>query len=378
MRVGAGTVMAATPVLIWTGSAQSAPAAPTQPVVGQTYTQEQAASDGMLDESVSPLSDGGSLYSYTSQFSAGSVQYPVPPQGFSPLTGSAAQLAEYGFPPRPSSGTALSEWLTAMTNYTGTPIPDLLLRADPDSHTVATSPEQGAEPQSTQQDVGAPSAASTLARAGNWAGYIASLSSPNYVATIGTAVLPSTSTYCGSGSKMPVWTGLGGAGGFAGGGNLMQEGIDYNNIDPGQIIPFYELIYNDNSHNWQTELGSSNLGVGAGNSIYMQLSYQASTETAFFYIENEFNGEASSAYKSGPDIAAYYDGTSAEWITEQFGGGGPGAVPLKNFSPIQWYGAQAELSNGNWKAINAGPNWKVYSGQSSTDITGYPGMTGSP
>ena len=82
-----------------------------------------------------------------------------PPSAFNPLTASATQLQEYGFPPRPTGGSALAVWLTAMkavhvSNYsysvisTSSAVPESGAGATNSSCTQAQS-EFGSQPASS-------------------------------------------------------------------------------------------------------------------------------------------------------------------------------------------------------------------------------------
>ena len=52
--------------------------------------------------------------------------FPEPPPGFNPVTGTAAQLQEYGFPPRPpvNNAGALAAWSSAMEKVKSVSPPD--------------------------------------------------------------------------------------------------------------------------------------------------------------------------------------------------------------------------------------------------------------
>ncbi len=63
------------------------------------------------------LPKGGTSYDYLVH--GAKVQVLVPPKGFDPATATNAQLNEYGFPPRPTSPSALALWTTEMRSWKG-------------------------------------------------------------------------------------------------------------------------------------------------------------------------------------------------------------------------------------------------------------------
>lgn len=74
---------------------------------------------------IEELADGGKIYVYI--INGIENRFPVPPEGFKPLTASDEQLETYGFPPRPTdeSSEDYEEWEYIMSNYKSTPIPDI-------------------------------------------------------------------------------------------------------------------------------------------------------------------------------------------------------------------------------------------------------------
>jgi hypothetical protein len=76
-----------------------------------SYTRAalSACSIPTYPESTSSLSGGGALYSYTGPNGLYS-QTIMPPAGFDPTTATAAQLAEYAYPPRPADPQGMALW----------------------------------------------------------------------------------------------------------------------------------------------------------------------------------------------------------------------------------------------------------------------------
>jgi hypothetical protein len=107
---------AAVTVLVCAGGADAAPLS-TPPANCQgsfnpySYTRAalSACSIPTYPASLSSLPGGGVLYSYTGPNGLYSETI-MPPAGFDPTTATAAQLAEYAYPPRPASAQAMPLW----------------------------------------------------------------------------------------------------------------------------------------------------------------------------------------------------------------------------------------------------------------------------
>jgi len=88
------------------------------------YTRAALAACGIRTfarTAVRAMPGGGTSYDYS--MDGGTVRTYVPPAAFDPSTATAAQLNEYGFPPRPTDPGALRRWRTEMSNWKGTAPP---------------------------------------------------------------------------------------------------------------------------------------------------------------------------------------------------------------------------------------------------------------
>ncbi len=308
--------------------------------------------------SVTSIPGGGTLYSYDDN---GTTQnFPVPPSGFDPLTASASQLAEYDFPPRPptSQPKTLAEWQTVMTDYRSTVKPDPIFTCTP----LFSQPEHS--PPSLLGTI--LNTALNSSPSGNWSGYEANGSANQYVAVQGDFTQPTDSTSkCASNAEESTWVGLGGEKSTAG---LVQDGTALNeNIAPPVPLaystyqPWYEILNGQPNSNFGPDyLGT--FAISPGDSIHEYISYETSTNTVDFYIADNTNG-TSGAFDWDISLAvlkfgAYYDGSTADWITEAPGGGpANGGPPLANYGSINWNTAQAELgSNGSWVSVGSQTN----------------------
>jgi hypothetical protein len=351
-----------------------------------TYTQQQAIADGYLTETTVPLNGGGVSNNY--QTSSGqSFSIANPPAGFSPLTASPAQLTEYGFPARPSGGTALQNWLTAMSDYTGTPTPQLVFKIGNDQAINSSEPVPSSSPSPASYSGASPAGppfSSTILDGSNWGGYVSANSNDTaFVGVQGTTSVPQWATpYCPNNSdgyppRTSIWTGIGGDSGLdqgsGGDGNLIQSGIDVNNIEHDGIVPFWEKITAAGGGPGPEEIANAGIRLASGDAVYIQTSYESSDQNANFFVEDETTGQV--AQLSGYVPSSYYDGSTAEWITEEMHEIDGNPIALKNFQSFGWYSAQAEMNDGNWKTINQNTNYKLYSDY--TAVSNFPSALGS-
>lgn len=168
----------------------------------------------------------------------------VPPAGFRPETASDAQLAEYGFPPRPTDSASLAAWQDEMSKWRGSaPPPPFLAEAN-----VSADTEY----------------------APNWAGYVIE-SLPQDITIFSHAegwyVEPSLgSSRCSSNSEV-TWAGLGG---WNTSGGLAQNGSAINLPGVGAHQAWWEIVpgYNVIPINFQAHAGylfdASTRSLGTG------------------------------------------------------------------------------------------------------------------
>jgi hypothetical protein len=288
---------------------------------------------------VKSLTGGGNLYIYDVN---GNIQeYPVPPKGFDPLTATASQLQEYGFPARPTDPTGLEQWRSIWSHYRSTPTPDVW--SVPQGEGLGSSPPQN--PITGIINI----ATNSTEFSQNWSGWEATPpnESPGGTAdpnpfTLVEAVFtqPQTpNTPCAQAWESQ-WVGLGGDEFTAPGSGLIQDGTT---IQP-SAIPFvgphaytwYEYLLSNNklvngkpSH----EILKGNVSVYPGNSIYASVSYNKTTKIASYLIFDITTGQKQSFHQK--DAAPYYSGSTAELINERplVNGSIP---PLYNFNKAEW------------------------------------------
>jgi hypothetical protein len=171
-----------------------------------------------------------------------------------------------------------------------------------------------------------------------------------------------------------TWVGLGdGEGGDPDtAGRLLQAGTGinatYTNGNKPQYAGFYEWFSpSDVGSNGAIEL--ANLGLSAGNQIFVSVSYDQSTQQADFYVADNTTGNWGPS--AAVDVSSqFYDGSTADWEFERTrcppqdqdcgnysnGEGGLGLQNLANIGTGRFYtgggpGAQTELADGSWETL---------------------------
>ncbi|MHB8191278.1 MAG: G1 family glutamic endopeptidase [Ferrimicrobium sp.] len=271
--------------------------ASTAPQAGNTLTPSEALSAGRLTAITDiALPKGGTQYRYNFR-SGSSLTSVTPPAGFSPLTATSTQLNEYGFPARPSTASGLAEWYQAMTDWRSAVAPKLLFSTSP----IAPFPSGGPALNSTAN--------------GNWSGYDVNATTQAWAGAQGEFAVPGIGTACGQSSVMSIWTGIGGKNSS----QLIQSGLAFNENISGQIslwTPFFEVL-NSSYQNPPYELyGAYNraIVVNSGDLVISDTQYHPSTGNASYYLEDLTTGQSASFTQTG--VSSYYDGSTAEWISE--------------------------------------------------------------
>lgn len=312
----AGTASAATTRTTTTRTQASSATSPAAPATSTDATP-----------TITHLAGGAARYTFALPDGETTVETP-PPAGFHPLTASAAQLAKYDFPARPSGGTALQQWHTAMADYKYSPTPARSL-----SVTITT----------TDMSV----------VASNWAGFSAGqryTQSDAFVAVTADMTVPSAGGCASEDKPLGVWIGLGGT---SGKNDLVQQGIICGtNLGTGWE-PFHEFA----NTNYAVSMCASGLSINNGDTLYENMSYQTSSNTAYWYIEDLRTGQSDGCNTSAAGVIAKgwgFDGNTADYIVEPV----PGEVP---FSTVHVSNALLEWgSTGDWVRFGTRPTTKWY------------------
>jgi hypothetical protein len=332
--VGGGSILGLSSAI---GLALSSPGA-----IG--YAQPACGPGAVSLVAATALQGGGERLTY----SANGTQWfsVMPPVGFRPLTASAAQLAEYNFPARPSRpGLALTQWDSDMASYRSTPLPHYSVGCTPISQPVG------------QASGGSPF---TFYYPKTWSGYEAdSSSSTNYVAVQGNFSQPAKQASCLNAGEA-TWVGLGG--GHGGDGEIIQGGTAI--YGPGASTE-YEVWFEDVGTQNIGPVYDSSIALSPGNAIHVYVSYEQSNGIATIYIADNSTGQADNQ-GTGALTSGDYNGATAEWIAEWPGGKSGGLIP---FGQVSWSNAQTENSAGTWESVGAVWN----SGQGGSDTMYYNG-----
>jgi hypothetical protein len=278
----------------------------------------------------------GGGYSMNYQLANGeTIERPVPPEGFDPLTATAKELETYGLPPRPSNPEALEEWEESMTGYESvTPEPTGLCE---------TSMETG-------EEVGAPEETGGPNQSQAWSGFVAvDHAHPRRFRVVrGTFVQPSASFDAGCHEPKEVsWVGLGGWNSSHG---LMQDGTG---IGPNEndVYAWYEYLNEGKKGSINITRISELEGFITQEAVVttsVSFSKGAGQEIATFYISEKHGGQS----RGRPvvikrfDGEEFYNGGTAEWIDER-PSINKAPTPLREFFTIPWSGMWAVEGDGD-------------------------------
>ncbi len=267
-----------------------------------------------------------------------------PPPGFHPVTATQAQLAKYGFPPRPSAANvrALDEWTQAMKSWKHTVHPQFL------TSNIHIDPIFG-------QDV-----ATTGQGAKNWAGN--QDTSHTYTSITGQWTVPSVTALVNDQSIESSWAGLGT--GASSSNQLIQAG-DFNEVS----WSFYSGSYHPSYTHYlfwdiapQTGIHPiTNVPIYPYDTVYVNCWYTSGY--AHFYLQNSTTGESTGTIS---EPVSGFSGSTAEWIVERPAIGVTNTFPgwwyaLANFSSITFSDAEAEVGS-TWNGVGVWPHqywWMV-------------------
>lgn len=211
------------------------------------------------------LPDGGTATTI------GSDTFFAPPAGFDPTKATDGQLAEYGFPKRPDTGSdQYDAWLNAMSHYKYTvPVKHLFHRS-----------------------VGARGSAAISSTSNNWGGYMANSYVQEYDLSNGTFTQPSVTHLCNA-STWLNWVGLGGWNS----GNLIQAGIGSSSQSAGLTNALNNPYNSSGGQAWYQDTSTSNLWTTVpnfftypGDSVYVSASHD-SGNPVWYYISDLTTGQ---------------------------------------------------------------------------------------
>lgn len=279
------------------------------------------ASEG-IQANVVEVQGGGSLTTF--EFPDGSIMKVSSDINTETLMAlNSDELQDLGIPPKPSLDAELSVWLE-MYSKTNEQKPSLSIKIIEDATTFASI------------------------YSGNWGGYLAGtrlVQNSSYVAVKANFKVPTVAESCISqpGYIAGAWVGLGGTNNGA--DDLVQQGIGWCNPNNSvnKWTPWTEFAGTQEPFPF---CNYTNWAFNTGDIIYNNMSFQASTDTAYFYMQNQTTGVAHSCSRTAPKNWTF-NGNTAECIVER-----PGGVLLANYGTLKVTNCQVELgSNSTWYPI---------------------------
>lgn len=322
----------------------------------KAVNQDPQISDNTITySSVEDLPGGGKKYKFGNNANGGYTI--VPPDGFNPITATDAQLAEYGFEPRPTDSKELADWTKVWSHYHGTAIPKF----------KQTNIKAGID------DVAPTGVIGNDRKYNNWSGYINLGDGTNGVlynpkdidAVEGTFVQPGGCTI-GQEAFEFSWVGLGGDSKYLGKpteSGLIQTGtVVHEKSGNLEYFPCFEWISRNSPDNLNGTLtdptGSivayqwTNSVIQAGDSIYCKVTYNPTTQQATFRVLDQSRPNGDYNYTATIDTS-HYTGTTAEWIDEA-----TYEDPLNNDWPLEKYRADNSITWTNCHAHGINTGWK--------------------
>jgi hypothetical protein len=250
------------------------------------YTETQLTVTTIRD-----LPDGGKEYVYN--IDGIENVFPVPPQGFNPLTASDALLKEYHFQDRPTGAEDLTRWKDVMSHYKTIAVPNLK--------------------KTNRKSILQSSASASNLNAPNWSGYINEGQTWNDV--VGDYTQPSMGSGSPASSYECSWVGLGGKNSPA----LIQAGTGMDN-DTNSYYAWYEYI-DLNGVDPNNGMKKISLPIHANDRIQVEVSHDAVS----LYTQFNFSNYTTGVYSNNYILQLsnnYYDSSTAEWIDERPRGSG--------------------------------------------------------
>ncbi len=261
------------------------------------------------------------------------------PDGFTPVTATDAQLAEYGFPARPKDATALAAWTSKWSRFkTKRSASDPVLTLMTSTESANTVSPQVNPP----AHVGSPA---------TWSGYgDYDVDVNEFAAVTGEYYQPTYGSSSASGAQELSFVGLGGY--MANSSLMVGSGMQ----GPASSPSYYAWYGYANSSGTSTFLTYSG-AVNVGDDIDLQTFWQPSSNYPAAFCFFDFN-TMTNFYITSQLTSAYYDGQTAEFIDGRPSVAAPhiaSSTPLADYSTNIWVGCEF------WTAAGTG--------QPGTDFT---------
>lgn len=285
---------------------------------------------------IEDLPDGGKIYVYV--IDGVENMFPVPPEGFHPLTASDEALEIYGFPPRPSDPDELAKWTENMSAWKETPIPEI-------EQTERVHGFMQPAPMGTIS----PLAVTGTSCSTNWSGYVATGGKNAFAQVQGDFVQPTVQSGCNSNTYESTWVGLGGNTSSS----LVQTGTAMNTRNGGRnYYAWYEYLSTSHPN---PEIVFTKVTVRPGDRIHCYCSFQRANNKFNAYVANNTNGTSQSVIVN-ISSSEYYDGTSAEFINERpslSNGSQSWTAPLTRYGTTNWTNCQVFRTTSTWTNLGS-------------------------
>ena len=278
----------------------------------------------------------------------GLIAHELAPDGFDPAAATAAELDEYGFPPRPdvNDQKRYSIWLQVVhtKRVTGEYVnTGRYHRPAKNLTAVDTDSESGV----------------TKYTSGNWSGFAITNGSPEFVSVEGRWTIPTIASQHESFTGyMSEWVGIDGDGN----GDLIQDGIeeDWTGGSP-HYNAWIEFIPNPEV--------AIPLAVTAGDAIYAQTweSEKSGVVYGNYIVSNLNSGQHVSASLKIP-AGQHYLGQTAEWIVERTDVNGSFNNPMPDYAFAYMDDAYAVRSNNKQVSVSSA-NQNIAMAQGSTKLS---------
>lgn len=258
---------------------------------------------------------GGAVYDFLDG-QGNIIETSVPPTGWSPAAASAAELVRYDIPERPTLSSALADWTSQFADFKPLAVMNSPCVSDASRATPSSS---------------------------NWGGEL-NTGGAYYQAVQGQFVVGGAANQsCGNSATVTQWVGIGGYNT----GGLIQAGVDGRGAN-GRTQSWYEYLTSGTGSVNQIYYGP---GFAVGDRAYIHVDWEASKSWAHFIIQNVTNG-ATAATVTKPLGSGFYDGSTAEGITERLTVNG-GLTPLADHYQENFDSYQVQDTGGTWHNGNA-------------------------
>ncbi len=243
----------------------------------------------------SELPGGGTLYTYETA-NGETYKFPQPPEGFDPLTATAAELEEYALPPRPSTSekAAFAAWKVATSGS-------------------AAAPGTCMSTTGTEEDDSEGGAGAGVKTGNTYSGYEAldPEGEPRWLEIVGNFVQVEGEPDVCHGDSLDSWVGFGGK----------SDGLDQigtKTKDNGDTSSFWNAIApsseGQSGNNPDHEL---HVPIQPGDSVYMQI-HKSSTGYPMFFISNGHEGRGNHVgFIGGKKAKEGFDQSQVDFIDER-------------------------------------------------------------